>query len=54
MKRKAFITAGVVVLTIGLYFGAQSGEVFGSADGGQSWATLATHLPPVTSVRCGA
>ena len=39
---------------LGLYFGAQSGEVFGSADGGQTWATLATHLPPVTSVRCGA
>lgn len=36
---------------LGLYFGALSGEVFGSADGGGSWATLATHLPPVVSVR---
>jgi photosystem II stability/assembly factor-like uncharacterized protein len=38
---------------LGLYFGAQSGEVFGSADGGRSWSTLAARLPPVTSVRCG-
>jgi photosystem II stability/assembly factor-like uncharacterized protein len=36
---------------LGLYFGAQSGEVFGSTDGGQTWSTLAAHLPPVTSVR---
>lgn len=39
---------------LGLYFGAQSGEVFGSRDGGQSWSAIATHLPPVLSVRCGA
>jgi len=36
---------------LGLYFGAESGEVFGSADGGETWATVAEHLPPVTSVR---
>ncbi len=36
---------------MGLYFGAESGEVFGSADGGESWTTVAEHLPPVTSVR---
>jgi photosystem II stability/assembly factor-like uncharacterized protein/molybdopterin converting factor small subunit len=36
---------------IGLYFGAESGEVFGSVDGGATWATVADHLPPVTSVR---
>jgi photosystem II stability/assembly factor-like uncharacterized protein len=34
-----------------LYFGATSGEVFGSADAGQTWLTAATHLPPVHSVR---
>lgn len=39
---------------LGLYFGALSGEVFGSADGGRTWAALATHLPPVLSVRCSA
>lgn len=36
---------------LGLYFGATSGEVFGSADGGATWATVATHLAPVVSVR---
>ena len=47
--RQAFCTDGGKPL--GLYFGAQSGEVFGSADGGQTWATFAARLPPVTSVR---
>ena len=36
---------------MGLYFGATSGDVFGSADGGATWATVARHLPPVNSVR---
>ena len=39
---------------LGLYFGAESGEVFGSADGGQSWSTVIEHLAPVTSVRCSS
>jgi photosystem II stability/assembly factor-like uncharacterized protein len=34
-----------------LYFGATSGDVFGSADAGRSWFTAATHLPPVYCVR---
>jgi photosystem II stability/assembly factor-like uncharacterized protein len=34
-----------------LYFGATSGDVFGSGDGGATWFTAATHLPPVYSVR---
>lgn len=33
-----------------LYFGATSGDVFGSADAGASWFTASTHLPPVHSV----
>jgi photosystem II stability/assembly factor-like uncharacterized protein len=33
-----------------LYFGATSGDVFGSADAGASWFTLADHLPPVNSL----
>jgi hypothetical protein len=34
-----------------LYFGATSGEVFGSGHAGGSWFTAAAHLPPVYSVR---
>jgi len=36
---------------MGLYFGATSGDVFGSADAGATWFTAATRLPPVYSVR---
>jgi molybdopterin converting factor small subunit/photosystem II stability/assembly factor-like uncharacterized protein len=39
---------------LGLYFGATSGEVFGSADGGRTWSTIAPHLAPVTSIRAFA
>lgn len=38
---------------LGLYFGAESGEVFASADSGATWTAAADHLPPITSVRCG-
>jgi photosystem II stability/assembly factor-like uncharacterized protein len=37
--------------SMGLYFGATSGDVFGSRDAGKSWFTAATKLPPVHSVR---
>jgi photosystem II stability/assembly factor-like uncharacterized protein len=33
-----------------LYFGATSGDVFGSGDAGATWATVATRLPPVLSI----
>jgi hypothetical protein len=33
-----------------MYFGATSGDVFGSADGGASWFSAAMRLPPVYSV----
>jgi photosystem II stability/assembly factor-like uncharacterized protein len=33
-----------------LYFGATSGDVFGSPDAGASWSEVATRLPPVLSV----
>ena len=36
---------------MGLYFGATSGDVFGSNDAGATWFTAATKLPPVHSVR---
>jgi hypothetical protein len=35
----------------GLYFGTRTGEVFASADGGESWRELARHLPPVVCVK---
>jgi hypothetical protein len=37
-----------------LYFGATSGDVFGSGDGGGEWFAAATRLPPVYSVRASA
>jgi photosystem II stability/assembly factor-like uncharacterized protein len=36
-----------------LYFGATSGDVFGSRDAGATWFTAARNLPPVHSVRVG-
>jgi photosystem II stability/assembly factor-like uncharacterized protein len=36
-----------------LYFGATSGDVFGTGDGGASWFDAATRLPPVLSVSTG-
>ncbi|GAA3193111.1 exo-alpha-sialidase [Actinocorallia longicatena] len=35
----------------GVYFGSRSGEVFASADEGDSWVRVAAHLPDVTCVR---
>jgi hypothetical protein len=37
-----------------LYFGATSGDVFGSPDAGGTWGTVATRLPPVLSVSASA
>src|SRR5436190_9647673 len=47
--RDAFCTDGCD--PAGLYFGTRSGEVYGSADEGETWQQLANHLPPVLSVR---
>ncbi len=35
----------------GLYVGTRTGEVFGSADAGESWRELARYLPPVLCVK---
>lgn len=35
----------------GVYFGTRSGEVYASADEGESWRQVAAHLPDVLSVR---
>lgn len=34
----------------GLYFGTSTGQVFASADEGESWSEIATYLPAVSSV----
>lgn len=36
---------------LGLYFGATSGDVFGSGDAGATWFSVRERLAPVTSVR---
>jgi photosystem II stability/assembly factor-like uncharacterized protein len=34
----------------GIYFGTTGGQVYGSSDGGDTWTTVAAHLPSVLSV----
>ena len=41
--RQAFCSDGADPL--GLYFGATSGEVFGSVDGGSTWSAALTSFP---------
>ncbi|MEX0755596.1 MAG: exo-alpha-sialidase [Actinomycetota bacterium] len=48
--RQAFGSAGAGG-DLQLYFGATSGDVFGSADAGASWFAAGERLAPVTSVR---
>jgi photosystem II stability/assembly factor-like uncharacterized protein len=48
--RQAFDREGAGA-DLGLYFGATSGDVFGSADGGANWFSVHERLAPVTSVR---
>ncbi len=35
---------------VGVYFGTSTGQLFGSADGGGSWSSIVTTLPPIWSV----
>ena len=35
----------------GVYFGTRSGKLYGSADGGDTWAELADGLPSITCVK---
>jgi photosystem II stability/assembly factor-like uncharacterized protein len=51
--RRAFDRAGEGD-SLQLYFGATSGDVFGTGDAGESWFTVATRLPPVFSVTASA
>ena len=36
--------------TPGLYFGTSTGQVFASADEGDSWTEIASYLPAIASV----
>jgi hypothetical protein len=35
---------------VGVYFGTSTGQLWGSADGGSSWTSIAPTLPPIWSV----
>jgi photosystem II stability/assembly factor-like uncharacterized protein len=48
VKRQAFCADEAAPL--GLYLGATNGEVWASADEGQSWRAIARHLPEIYSV----
>ncbi|HEX7084541.1 MAG TPA: hypothetical protein VF186_10545 [Gaiellaceae bacterium] len=37
----------------GLYFGTSTGQVFASADEGESWSEIASYLPSISSVEVG-
>jgi hypothetical protein len=34
----------------GVYFGTSTGQVFASADEGESWSEIASYLPSISSV----
>jgi hypothetical protein len=48
VKRQALCGDGGTPL--GLYFGTTSGEVWASADEGESWSCIARHLPEIYAV----
>ena len=48
--RQAFAVTGEGA-ELELYFGATSGEIFGSGDAGASWSVVAQRLPAIASLR---
>ena len=38
--------------SLGLYLGTNTGQIYYSLDAGDTWETLAEHLPPIYSVSC--
>ncbi len=36
--------------TPGVYFGTSTGQLFASADDGESWSEIADYMPGITSV----
>jgi hypothetical protein len=51
--RQAFASSGSGD-ALELYFGATSGDLYGSGDGGATWFEVATHLPPILAVTVSA
>ena len=55
-QQKAYLTvlrqamAADPLSPAGVYFGTNTGELFASADEGESWRMIARHLPPILSV----
>ena len=49
MLRDGFATDGLD--PAGLYFGTRTGQLFASADEGDTWQALAEWLPPVVCVK---
>ena len=35
---------------VGVYFGTNTGQIYASADEGESWRRLTTDLPPISSL----
>jgi len=50
VKRQAMTTDSFD--PVGVFFGTTSGEVWGSADEGESWSCITSHLPEIYSVEC--
>jgi hypothetical protein len=48
--RQAFARGAQGGAELQLYFGATSGDLFGSGNAGATWDSIATRLPPVFSV----
>jgi hypothetical protein len=38
----------------GIYFGTNTGKLFGSKDEGDNWALMADNLPPIYSISAAA
>jgi hypothetical protein len=38
---------------LGVYFGTNTGQLYASRDGGESWKAVAIHMPPILSVSAG-
>jgi photosystem II stability/assembly factor-like uncharacterized protein len=51
VKRQCFAADGEK--NVGLYLGTTNGEIWMSRNEGETWETMASHLPPITSLESG-